>query len=222
MIIPIGDENVVGGARPIFSYAFIFINILIFIFQVSLGVEGYQNLLVDFGAIPNEISNQEDLHTLLTSIFLHGGILHLAGNMLFLWLFADNIEATAGNLHFVIFYFLGGLVASMAQIIVDPSSTLPTVGASGAISAVMGAYIVCFPKSKIKMLVLIFFRSFYIPAILFLGFWFGQQIFSSFSVGTDSQEGGVAWWAHIGGFVFGVIYAYLFFKKEPKAEYNYV
>jgi len=222
MIIPIGDENVKGGAKPIFSYAFIVINILIFLFQVSLGAEGYGNFLQELGAIPNEISNYEDLHTLITSIFLHGDIMHLAGNMLFLWLFADNIEATAGNLHFVFFYFLGGLIASMAQIIVDPSSTLPTVGASGAISAVMGAYIVCFPKSKIKMIVLIFFKSFYIPALLFLGFWFGQQIFSSFSIGTDSEQGGVAWWAHIGGFAFGVIYAFLFLKKKPKAEYNYV
>lgn len=222
MIIPIGDENVKGGAKPIFSYAFIVINILIFVFQVSLGAEGYGNFLQILGAIPNEISNYQDLHTLVTSIFLHGDIMHLAGNMLFLWLFADNIEATTGNLHFVFFYFLGGLVASMAQIIVDPSSTLPTVGASGAISAVMGAYIVCFPKSKIKMIVLIFFKSFYIPALLFLGFWFGQQIFSSFSIGTDSEQGGVAWWAHIGGFAFGVIYAFLFLKKKPKAVYNYV
>lgn len=222
MIIPIGDENVKGGAKPIFSYSFIVINILIFVFQVSLGVEGYQNLLQDFGAIPNEISNREDLHTLLTSIFLHGGIMHLAGNMLFLWLFADNIEATIGNLHFLIFYLLGGFIASMAQIVFDPTSTLPTVGASGAISAVMGAYIVCFPKSKIKMLVLIFFRSFHISALLFLGFWFGQQIFSSFSVGLDSDQGGVAWWAHIGGFAFGAIYALIFFKNNKKTEYNYV
>ncbi len=222
MIIPIGDENVKGGAKPIFAYSFIVINILIFIFQASLGVEGYQALLTDFGAIPNEIINREDLHTLLTSIFLHGDILHLAGNMLFLWLFADNIEANAGNLHFLIFYLLGGFVASMSQILIDPSSNLPTVGASGAISAVMGAYIVCFPKSKIKMLFLIFFKTFYIPAILFLGFWFGQQIFSSIASAPDAETGGVAWWAHIGGFVFGVLYAFIFFKNKPKAEYNYV
>lgn len=222
MIIPIGDENVKGGAKPIFSYSFIVINILIFIFQVSLGTDGYSNLLQNFGAIPNEISNMEDLHTLITSIFLHGGIMHLAGNMLFLWLFADNIEATVGNLHFLFFYLIGGFIASMAQIVFDPTSTLPTVGASGAISAVMGAYIVCFPKSKIKMLVLIFFKSFYISALLFLGFWFGQQIFSSFSIGLDSDQGGVAWWAHIGGFVFGAVYALIFFKNNKRTEYNYV
>jgi len=222
MIIPIGDENVQGGAKPIFSYAFIIINILIFIFQVSLGAEGYEAFLQNFGAIPIEIFNYENLHTLITSIFLHGDILHLAGNMLFLWLFADNVEATVGNFHFVFFYFLGGLVASMSQILMDTTSTLSTVGASGAISAVMGAYIVCFPKSKIKMMVLIFFKSFYIPALLFLGFWFGQQIFSSFSNNADPELGGVAWWAHIGGFVFGVFYAFIFFKKNPKAKYNMV
>ncbi len=222
MIIPVGDENVVGGAKPIFSYAFIVLNVLIFIFHISLGsIEAITQFANDFGAIPSEILRFEDLYTLGTSIFLHGGFMHLAGNMLFLWLFADNIEANAGNLHFLFFYLLGGLVASLAHVFLTDTPDIPTVGASGAISAVMGAYMVCFPKSKIRMMILILFKSFYIPAILFLGFWFAQQIFSSFAV-TDSEQGGVAWWAHIGGFVFGVLYALLFFKNKPKAEYNYV
>jgi len=222
MIIPVGDENVKGGAKPIFSYSFLAINILIFLFHISLGsVEAFNQFANTFGAIPSEILRQEDLFTLITSIFLHGGLMHLAGNMLFLWIFADNIEATAGNLHFIFFYFLGGLVASLAHVFLTTTPDIPTVGASGAISAVMGAYIVCFPKSKIKMMVLILFKSFYIPAMLFLGFWFAQQIISSFTV-VDSSQGGVAWWAHIGGFVFGVVYALLFFKKRQKAEYNYV
>lgn len=221
MIIPIGDENVNGGAKPIFAYSFLAINILIYIFQVSLGLEGQSAFLHNFGAIPVEISNYVDLHTLGTSMFLHGDILHLAGNMLFLWLFADNIEANAGNAHFVFFYLLGGFVASMSQILFDPSSTLPIVGASGAISAIMGAYIVCFPKSQIKLILLILFKKFYVPAILFLGCWFAFQVYSSLTI-VDNSKGGVAWWEHIGGFVFGVLYAFLFFKNKPKAEYNYV
>ena len=222
MIIPVGDENVKGGAKPIFSYSFLVINILVFLFHISLGsVEAFNQFANTFGAIPAEILRMEDLFTLGTSIFLHGGFMHLAGNMLFLWIFADNIEATAGSAHFLFFYLLGGLVASLAHVFLTTTPEIPTVGASGAISAVMGAYIVCFPKSKIRMMVLILFKSFYIPAMLFLGYWFFQQVVSSFAV-TDSQQSGVAWWAHIGGFVFGVLYALLFFKNNPKAEYNYV
>ncbi len=219
MIFPIGDDNVEGGAKPYFTYLFMAMNVLIFFFQMSLGsMEAIQSFVTTFGAIPAEIMNMQDLFTLGTSIFLHGGLMHLLGNMLYLWIFSDNIEATAGNFHFLIFYFLGGLFASMAHILLSPGSTIPTVGASGAISAIMGAYIVCFPKSRIKMIILILFRKFHIPAMLFLGFWFAQQIFSSFS--GDGSQGGVAWWAHIGGFIFGAVYGLLFFKKNPKTKYD--
>lgn len=219
MIFPIGDTQVQGGAKPIFSYLFIGLNVLIFIFQVSLG-SGAQQFVQHFGAIPLEITNMEDLFTLGTSIFLHGGIAHLFGNMLYLWIFADNIESTIGNFQFVIFYLMGGLIASLAHVFCSPMSTIPTVGASGAISAVMGAYLVMFPKSKIKMIFLIFFRRpFYISAMLFLGFWIFEQIFGVFQP-SDPNQGGIAWWAHIGGFVFGVACAYIFFKKSVLPEYN--
>ena len=225
MIFPIGDDQVQGGSKPIFSYAFIGLNIMIFFLQLSVPGQ----LVCDFAAIPNDIISGKNYITLITSMFMHGGWMHLIGNMLFLWVFADNIEATVGNFNFLLFYFLGGMAAHAAHIYFNygvfdnccaPCSaigcegalaacpgSIPSLGASGAISAVLGAYLVMFPTSKIKVLVLVIFSSFRIPAILFLGFWIGQQLISGFaSLGPETAEtAGVAWWAHIGGFVFGVI-----------------
>jgi len=217
MIFPIGDDQVEGGAFPMFSYAFIALNILAFFYQMSFP----NQLICAYGSIPNEIVSGEDWITLLTSMFMHGGWMHLIGNMLFLWVFADNIEATVGNFSFLMFYILGGLAASgahilMGELFADPAAminccspcqgseyvscgegvnacpgSVPTVGASGAISAVMGAYLVMFPKSQIKMLVIYFFRSFHIPAIFFLVFWIGQQLFSGF---MGLGDVGTYWW----------------------------
>ena len=211
MIFPIGDDNIEHGHKPLFSYAFIGICILVFGYQFSLG-EGANNFVQSFGSVPAEIMRGEDLAALLTSMFLHGGLMHLAGNMLYLWIFADNIEATIGNFNFLIFYIVGGLVAAMTHVLLDPTSTIPMVGASGAISAVMGTYIVMFPKSRVKMIFLLFFSVFYIPAWLFLGFWFVEQLTNGFGImaAVGEQGGGVAWWAHIGGFVFGLIAGYIF------------
>ena len=230
MIFPIGDDQVRGGYKPIFSYAFIGINIIVFLMQYSIP----GNLICEYGAIPYKVVHEGDYLTLITSMFMHGGWMHLIGNMMFLWVFADNIEATVGNLNFVIFYFLGGLAASATHIYFGGGAGaitenccmicnqgiqcqgenvracaggIPSVGASGAIAAVMGAYLVMFPHSKIKMFVVYFFSSFKVPAILFLLFWIGQQLLSGFAaLGPQTAEtSGVAWWAHIGGFVFGVI-----------------
>lgn len=210
MIFPIGDENVKGGYKPIFSYSFIATNVLLYIISISGGVESYRYIVHTFGAIPTEVLAGEDYLSLVTNMFLHGGIGHLLFNMIFLWIFADNIEAVIGNSRFLIFYILGGIVASLIHVFINPSSSIPSIGASGAIAAVMGAYIVMFPKSKIKMF--FFFKIFYISAYIFLGIWIVQQLFSGFSdLGPGSaQEGGTAWWAHIGGFVFGVASGYLF------------
>lgn len=215
MIFPIGDENVQGGAKPIFSYAFIAINVLVFLFQVTLGQQGINQFLTTYGTIPLEIMNGQDYFTLMTSMFLHGGWMHIIGNMLFLWVFADNIEAVP----FLLFYILGGLAASAAHIFFNTTSTIPSVGASGAISAVLGAYLVMFPASKIKVLVVYFFRSFTMPAIFFLGLWGVQQFISGFmSLGPATADtAGVAWWAHIGGFVFGVAFGFLFRNRAKGA-----
>lgn len=220
MIFPIGDDQVSGGHRPLVSYSLIAINILVFLFQVTLPEAQLQQLVFDYGTTPAAILQGQDYPTLLTSMFLHGGWMHLIGNMLFLWVFADNIEAVIGSLPFLLFYLLGGVIASGAHVYFNPGSTLPSVGASGAISAVMGAYLVMFPVSRIKVLILIFFRAFYIPALAFLGFWIIQQLVSGyFSLGTSAAEtsGGVAWWAHIGGFVFGLLMGW-FFRRRFKPE----
>ncbi len=237
MLFPIGDTNVKGGYKPLFSYSLIVINVAIFLFQLS--VPG--NLVCEFAAIPREIISGKDYYTLLSSMFLHGGWMHLIGNMLFLWVFADNIEAIVGNLRFISFYIAGGLVSIAAHIYFTmatggggamancciPCATpggcesitalcagfVPSLGASGAISAVMGAYIVMFPRSQVKMLFIIF--PFHIPAILFLGFWFAEQLMAGVgSIGpVSAQVSGVAWWAHIGGFVFGVLFGLINRKR---------
>lgn len=224
MIFPIGDDQVRGGYFPIFSYSFIVMNVLVFLYQVTLPIPALEAFVMEYGARPIEIMNGQDEFTLLTCMFLHGGWMHLIGNMLFLWVFADNIEASVGSLKFVIFYLLGGIAASFAHIYFNVGSGIPTVGASGAISAVLGAYLVMFPHSRVKVLVF-FFSSFRIAAILFLGFWIVQQVISGVAALNPGLEesAGVAWWAHIGGFVFGVI-AGLFFKATtrslPLARYD--
>lgn len=206
MIFPIGDDNIVGGHKPIVSYSLIVINVAVFMYELSLGT-GVEAFITDYGMMPAKIFSGQDYHTLLTSIFLHGSWMHLIGNMLFLWIFADNIEAIIGSTRFIIFYLLGGLIASLAHIAFDPGSLVPTVGASGAISAVMGTYIVMFPRSRIKLIFIIFLTRFNVPAVFFLGFWFIQQLMSGIGTVGQEQMGGVAWWAHIGGFVYGLLAA---------------
>lgn len=211
MFFPIGDENIKGGYKPIFSYVFLILNVLVFFYQFSLSPEACKNFLYNFGTIPTDIISGENYYSLLSNMFLHGGWMHLIGNMLFLWIFADNIEAIVGNLNFVIFYVMGGVIAALAHIYFNTESAIPAVGASGAISAVMGAYLVMFPKSKIKIIFILFLKTFYMSALLFLGIWFLQQmIYGIGSLGPASaQTAGTAWWAHIGGFVFGLIAGYI-------------
>lgn len=227
MIFPIGDDQVEGGHKPIFSYSFIALNVIVFLFQITLSPEQLQSFIYTYGSIPVELSNGEDYFTILTSMFMHGGWMHLIGNMLFLWIFADNIESTIGNIPFLLFYLIGGLSAAIVHTLFNTMSSIPAVGASGAISAVLGAYLVMFPKSRIKVLVVYIFRSFKMSALLFLGLWIGQQLISGFmSLGPESAHtSGVAWWAHIGGFVFGVLggflFRYLIERNRPESP-NYV
>ena len=222
MLFPIGDDNIERGHPAIFSYLFLALNIGVFLFQFSIPGGAQKAASVeDWGAIPFEIVQGVDLQALLTSLFMHGSWLHLLGNMLYLWIFADNIEAVVGNLRFVAFYLIGGIVASLTQILIEPSSGIPIIGASGAIAAVMGAYIVMFPGSRVKMLFLLFFIVFYVPSWVFLGLWFVQQTLSGLGTLDVMQEGGgVAWWAHIGGFVFGLL-AGLYFRDKYNTKWIY-
>ena len=214
MLFPIGDDNIERGHPAIFSYLFLLLNIGVFLFQASIPA-GMQAAFVEtWGAIPFEIVQGIDLQALLTSVFMHGSWLHLLGNMLYLWIFADNIEAVVGNFRFLVFYLTGGIIASLTQILIDPASGVPIIGASGAIAAVMGAYIVMFPGARVKMLFLIFFIVFYVPSWVFLGIWFIQQAVSGWGVlGTSPETGGIAWWTHIGWFVFGVVAGFYYREK---------
>jgi membrane associated rhomboid family serine protease len=213
MIFPIGDDQVVGGDKPVFTYAFLALNIGLFVWMLFFSdFPDIQTFYNTYGSIPAEMMEGRDWWTLVSAMFIHGGFLHLAGNMIFLYVFADNIEATIGHWRFLLFYLAGGLVAGVAHTVFNPASTIPAVGASGAISAVLGAYMVMFPASRIRVFILFFFTSAYLPAFLFLGIWILQQTIAGVgALGTvDLDTGGVAWWAHIGGFVFGFLCGFYF------------
>jgi membrane associated rhomboid family serine protease len=215
MFFPIGDDNVQQGHKPFWSYVLIGLNVLVFLYQFFLGEAKGNEFVFQHGAIPINIMQGKDLQNLLISMFMHGGWMHLIGNMLFLWVFADNIEATVGPKKFLVFYFLGGIVAGLVHCVLSPNSEVPCVGASGAISAVLGAYILMFPKSQIKVLVIYFMTTFRVPAMYFLGFWIVQQLFSGVGSLGLKAEGGTAYWAHIGGFAAGLIGGFLF-KNQAK------
>jgi membrane associated rhomboid family serine protease len=208
MIFPIGDDQIKGGYKPIFSYTFIAINILLFLYETFLQSIGQlDGFIMEYGAIPVDIINGDNYYTLFTNMFLHGGWMHLIGNMVFLWIFGDNIEASIGNIRFLLFYLGGGIAASLIHVFLNLESNIPSIGASGAISAVMGTYLIMFPGSRVKVLVIYFFRSFYLSAIIFLGLWIAFQLYNGItSLGGDQNVGGVAHWAHIGGFAFGLLY----------------
>lgn len=205
-MFPIRDHNP-SGRTPYVTYTLLVINVIIFAaFNLSLG-EGRElnQFFYSWGMVPAHISNGQDYYTLVTSQFLHGGIMHIGGNMLFLWIFGDNMEDEMGHFGFLLFYLASGVAAALAQWIVEPSSTVVTIGASGAIAGVMGGYLLLFPKAKVDILLIliVFFRIIPIPAWLMLGLWFLLQVGNG--VASDPDLGGVAYWAHAGGFVVGLL-----------------
>ena len=217
-MIPLKDENPHYGT-PFIVYALVALNVLVFIHEMSLGSQ-LNSFFQLFAVIPRELSasfagnppNQPvpEILTLITSQFLHGGLMHIGGNMLFLWTFGDNIEHDLGHFKFLLFYLTCGVLAGLTHWFFDMNSGVPTVGASGAIAGVMGAYLIKYPKAKIITLLPlgIIFTTVRIPALFFLGFWFMQQAISSVaSLGATADMGGVAYWAHAGGFIFGAILA---------------
>jgi membrane associated rhomboid family serine protease len=225
MFFPIGDDNVKGGSWPFFTYVFLILNVGVFGFMMLNSIEFAEKTVDFWGYRPVEILAGSRLETLISSMFLHGGWLHLIGNMLFLWVFADNIEAVIGHFRFIIFYILGGLAAAAAHVLFNMNSDIPCVGASGAIAAVLGAYLVMFPSSRVKILVFlcVFFPTFDVPAFAFLGIWIVQQIISGYgelSIPTADSGGGVAWWAHIGGFVFGFVMGLYYRSRFDLRNWN--
>lgn len=202
------------------NWLIIITNVLVFMIEYFSSAD-FSNLFVSaFALTPArvDLSNPITLLPFLTHMFLHGNWYHLISNMWFLMIFGDNIEDRLGSLRYLLFYMLGGISAALLQYFFEPSLSVPTLGASGAIAAVMGAYFVLFPASRVVTLIPILFFGGLIrlPAILYLGIWFVMQIFSGFSsfVIGSGTAGGVAWWAHVGGFVFGLIFIKVFAKKS--------
>jgi len=212
-MFPIGDTNVRGAGPGFVTIGLIILNVIIFLFEATMSRPALESFITQYGTIPAAIMQGDQLHTLLTSMFLHGGWLHLIGNMLFLWVFGDNIEAVLGKLWYLLFYLAGGIAASLAHILLNMGSTVPSVGASGAIAAILGAYIVMFPHSQIRLLVFLglFMTVTRVTALVFLGIWAIMQLFNGIAgLGVETaQTGGVAFWAHLGGFVFGLLVGFL-------------
>ena len=219
-MFPIRDHNP-SERFPIVTIGLIAVNIVVFLYSFPLAgdARALASFYYDWATVPALVSDGQQVHTIFTSMFLHGGILHLAGNMLFLWIFGDNLEDTFGPVWFLIFYLTCGIAADFAHIAADPSSQIPTVGASGAIAGVMGGYLLLFPKAKIDMIffIFVFFKRFTLPAWTMLAVWFGLQVFGGF--GADTSQGGVAYWAHAGGFVAGFLLTLPVFFARHGTDY---
>ena len=192
---------------PVVTALLIVVNVVVFVRELM----GGDTFVMAWSAIPAQIVSGHHLVTILTSMFMHGSWSHIIGNMIFLWAFGPQIEDAMGPVRYLVFYLLGGMVAMLAQVASAPSSTVPSLGASGAIAAVMGAFLVTYPRDRIRsvLFIFIFAKVTFIPACLLIGFWFLTQLFQAGAVATV-QSGGVAYLAHIGGFIFGLVTARLF------------
>jgi membrane associated rhomboid family serine protease len=217
-MLPLKDD-IPSYKKPIITPLLIGINVLVFLYQFSLG-PGAEGLVLKYGAIPYNVTHLGKVSyyvkfpvplTLFTAMFLHGGILHLLGNMLYLWIFGDNVEDRLGRFKFVLLYLVSGLAAGLSQILTSPNSKVPMIGASGAIAGVLGAYMVGFPYAKVLTLVFFgfFARIIRIPAFFVLGFWFILQIIYALPSLGVQNVGGVAFFAHIGGFLAGILLFYM-------------
>ena len=226
-MFPLKDDNP-SRTAPVVTVALIVLNALVFVYQISLqaggpdGARAAQAFIEEFGLVPCRLTGAcrvgpelpLPVLTIFTSMFMHGGLFHIGGNMLYLWIFGNNVEDTLGHIRYLIFYLLSGIAAALAQTVVGPSSLVPMVGASGAISGVLGAYLVLFPGAHVTTLIILgfFFRVVQIPAMVVLGFWIVLQVLNG--LGSFGASGGVAFFAHIGGFVAGMG---LLFVLRPRA-----
>src|SRR5580700_9861979 len=215
-MIPLRDV-IPSRTTPYITVTIIILNVLAWLFELALPADVRTPFLQVYGVVP------ADFHatTLITSMFLHGGWMHVLGNMWYLWIFGDNVEDRLGHGRFIVFYLLCGIIAALGQIAIDPESTLPTIGASGAIAGVMGAYFVLYPRSRVLTLIPLFFfwEIIELPAIVLLGFWFVIQLFSAGTIAVTASTGGggVAFAAHVAGFVVGMIGGLLFRKRQVGA-----
>ena len=241
MLLPIGDDNTGRRTTPFVTYGIVALNVIVFLF-FQLGESG-DRFTYAYSAVPYEITHNVDLVqpvvvpdvgpvpqapgpspiwlTILTSMFMHGGWLHIAGNLLYLWVFGDNIEDNFGHVKFLIFYLVAGIAASFAQIALTPDSVIPTLGASGAIAGVLGSYLIMFPRNRVRALLPLGFiwTTVELPALVVLGFWIVIQVvsqYTSFASSPMGKSGGVAYMAHIGGFVAGVALTFLFRRPTTR------
>ncbi|SDY66723.1 rhomboid family intramembrane serine protease [Citreimonas salinaria] len=205
-MFPIRDHNP-SGRTPFVTYALIAVNVAVYLatWNLEANPRALMSFYADYALIPALVSEGAGLAGFLTSMFLHGGIMHLLGNMLFLFIFGDNIEDEMGHAGFALFYLACGLAAGLGQYVADPASTIPMVGASGAIAGVMGGYLLLYPRARVDILIIlvIIFRVIPLPAWILLALWFAMQIFGGFS--STGGQGGVAYWAHAGGFIAGIV-----------------
>lgn len=219
-MIPLRD-HLPGRSTPVVVFLIILVNVLVFLYEASLPEPRLEAFVQSYGMIPREITTGTDVPppgpqpvyaTLFTSMFMHGGWLHLIGNMLYLWIFGNNVEDVFGRFGFLIFYLVVGLAGSLGQILVGPNSQVPAIGASGAIAGVLGAYLIFFPKARIDTLM--YNRVVPLPALYVLGFWIVLQFLQGIAaLSPETGEAGVAWWAHIGGFVVGAAIG-IFFRSR--------
>lgn len=233
MLLPLQAESPTSS-RPVVTYALLAANVAVFLFQAVLSPLGEQIFIFKTAAVPFELTHFVDRDTipipgtsvlypdalvpfpltLFTAMFVHGGFMHLGGNMLYLWIFGNSVESAMGSARYLLFYILAGLCATLVHVMSEPDSAIPMIGASGAIAGVLGAYFILYPRAYIKTFVLlfIFIQIIHVPAVIILGIWFLRQILG---IGSD----GVAWYAHIGGFLIGMFLVRRFLKSRPRTIY---
>ena len=218
-LIPLGDASRRPARIPMVTGFLILANAVLFVLELVRG----DAFVMQWSAIPAQITSGHHWITIVTAMFMHASWSHIIGNMVFLWAFSPEIEEAMGRGKYLIFYLLGGMVAMLAQVLASPHSTVPNLGASGAIAAVMGAFVVTYPRDRIRVLlfIFVFFRVTFIPAALLIGVWFLTQLFNAGQV-AHAQTGGVAYLAHVGGFIFGAATARLFENANRRAAVSEV
>lgn len=209
-MIPIGDDNTQRRLIPVWTWIFVIINVLVFLLELTVGDE----FIITWSFIPLRFLSDPSSNfiTIFTSMFMHGGWLHLLGNMLYLIIFGDNVEDRFGHIKFLIFYLMCGIIAMFSQLAVDPYSDIPNLGASGAIAGVLGAYIVLFPRRRVRVLLVRWIV--HLPALIVIGGWILLQFLSSMGSAASSSGGGVAYMAHIGGFIGGMVLTFFFRGRQ--------
>jgi len=228
-MIPLKDENP-SKTIPVVNIFLIVTNISVFIYMNYVALVATRSIIFKLGFIPYELSHFVDVNpknlvpiplTIFTAMFMHGGWLHLLSNMLYLWIFGDNIEDVLGHVKYLFFYVMCGIAATLVHGFININSQIPTLGASGAIAGVLGAYIFLFPKARIKTLVIlfVFIQIVHIPAVIMLGYWFLLQVLSAYAEHGSRSGGGIAWFAHIGGFVAGLVLI-IMMKKSRRNRYK--